>query len=809
MLPIMKTMFQVGINGCVLAPPEKRFPVHAIRFASVIIALATCLSTVLAQTQPKTPPYPTVPSGLQRGGTALAGGPMPYFRDRENMAEVVSATFLGGKGTEYLCGGGFQRDGTVVLAGNVMGGLFDLGMKASVLGNDTAAPPVGEYERAGGHNQEPAKRPSWRNPAATGFIVHCSKDLRGITSVTRLPWLAGAITSLVVGDDDAIYIAGRATPEIAKLGGPQEALPKNPDATRKGGYCEFTFVARLSPDARTIQWLRTLKGFSDAPRLIKTKNGISFLAQDIRIFTPGGEQKSVAVIAGGVRENASLSPLDGTIVCGSEHHWPTGRQPYRCPILNTYTPEGKLQYQFYDWGGPYVVVDDLFLVSDTAVRMVSHDRDGNVMIMVWSDGGNSVAYRQPNDIRTWGVGRGLGLTAAGAHATSFSYLLKLEPKNYQIIGSTLWCSNHNGRGNGIWIDTLGQIDDGSFAFTGNSAWGMHQTSNKLANGEPAGPYVAVLTKDLTGARFSSAVPGAGMAEVANDSRWAIGSGTVDGKPKVLFLGSAAKEDNIYGLVTATPTVNALQGQFAGGVCDGYVIMLDLSKTAAPDAKAEILPLKPTPLSINQYAVPKNRKPGKKDIVPIEGEVFHFRPDYPRWTTVDAEIRDPSGNFWPNFCYGKAVSGQITWIGGQPQGSFEVTCTKWCQPAGDQNRRVLGPMISEQPKFALRITALSPPKTKDVTVTDSRDRQETRLLTYSDAEGELEIADRVVKIRPQCVFRVGLVLESTIRKTQIQAFCTIKGKDLGLTGERANLDIDIRFGMQCHAGAPPPAPRREE
>lgn len=64
------------------------------------------------------------------------------------------------------------------------------------------------------------------------------------------------------------------------------------------------------------------------------------------------------------------------------------------------------------------------------------------------------------------------------------------------------------------MDAVGQVDDGSFAFAGGSAWGLLQTPNKLANGEPGGHYVALLTKELTGVRFSSCTPGAGAEPVS-------------------------------------------------------------------------------------------------------------------------------------------------------------------------------------------------------------------------------------------------------------------------------------------------------
>lgn len=766
------------------------------------------LWTSLALAQTKCPQYPTVPEGKTRSDKALKGGPMRYFPERADQADVVSVTFFGGKGNEFLCGGGFQRDGTIILAGNVIGGEF---MKADVVGADGPQPSPATVQPRGGRGTDPKTTASWRNPQSTGFIVRCKKDMAGIVSVTRLPWLSVAITAAEVGADDAIYIAGRATADIGKLGVKVVELPANPDAERRGGECDSTFLAKLSPDAKKVEWVKTLKGLSDAPRLGQTKDGrISFLAQDVRTFDAAGNQKSLATIPGGVKENSSVSPLDGTIVKGGEHMWGTGREPWRCPTLWTYTPDGKPQYQLYDWGGPYVVLDDCRLVSDTAVRMVSHDREGNIMLVLWSDGGNSVAPFQPNDIRTHGGGRGVGLTTAGAGATSFAWLAKLEPKNYQHLGFTLWCSQYGGKANGAGVDALGQVDDGSFAFAGGSAWGLLQTPNKLANGEPAGAHVVVLTKDLTGVRFSSATPGAAIAEVnASGTAWGIASGTVDGKPKVLFVGSAAAEGDVYGLVTPTAIQNAMQPQFGGGTCDGYVILLDLSKTAPPDPNAVVMPLKPGKLSIARHAQSKGRKPGKNDVVPEEGEVYQFRPTYPRWTTVDAEFRDPTGKFWPNFCYGNPVSGQITWKGGQPAGAFEVACTKWCQSKGDQSRRILGPLFPADqaalPKVTFRVASLGSLQSKEFN-TENKGKTEVRELSFYEMDAELEVAGKVVKVRPQCVARPGGAVESNIRKTQIYAYCTIKGKDLGLSGERANMDIDVRIGAQCHAGEPPPRRR---
>lgn len=93
-----------------------------------------------------------MPAGQARGEKALKGGPMSYFTERADQADVVSVTFLGGKGHEFLCDGGFQRDGTVVLAGNVIG---SESMKADVLGTDGTPPPPAKVHPRGGRGTDP------------------------------------------------------------------------------------------------------------------------------------------------------------------------------------------------------------------------------------------------------------------------------------------------------------------------------------------------------------------------------------------------------------------------------------------------------------------------------------------------------------------------------------------------------------------------------------------------------------------------------------------------------------------------------
>ncbi|MEO8613759.1 MAG: hypothetical protein ABI600_01345, partial [Luteolibacter sp.] len=59
------------------------------------------------------------------------------FGNPADGAKVVSAGFFGGMGNEWLVAGGFAPDGTIVLAGNVIGPAFQ---ESLVLGRDGPKP---------------------------------------------------------------------------------------------------------------------------------------------------------------------------------------------------------------------------------------------------------------------------------------------------------------------------------------------------------------------------------------------------------------------------------------------------------------------------------------------------------------------------------------------------------------------------------------------------------------------------------------------------------------------------------------------
>ena len=512
------------------------------------------------------------------------------FKDSPDQATVAAATYLGGEGTEWLVGGGFQPDGTVVLVGNALGpALRVAGKDAAVIGGrDAPAPPPPQRQPEMRRGKPKTRKDGsvvyepfgWETPGGTAFVVRLSGDMTRVLSVTRFPWQAGSACGACVDASGAIYVAGLASDRTASLAADAKAL--EPPAVESKLPERHVYLAKLAPDGSRVAWVRHVTGPSAAPDVSVAADGtLRFRGPALRTFGADGTLRGTTVVPGGLSEKIAVNPTDGTYAYGHEHHWRTGREPWRCPVLNIHRPDGTLLYHLYDWGGPYVGLNNLRLVSDSAVREVAYDADGNLVIYAWSDGGNSVMYREPMDVRTPAPGmKGLGMSAWGAGVLSCAYILRIETTDYHVAGGTLWLAflSERDRPNSIWIDTLGFAADGSVAAGGRAAWGLIQTGNHLnAGGEPGGPYVAVFSPDFASLRFASAMNACGATEVRNNDRWAFITGRPGGKPVLLAVCGAAKEEQGYNQGKPAPTVGAVQPAFGGGYTDGHALLLDLSR----------------------------------------------------------------------------------------------------------------------------------------------------------------------------------------------------------------------------------------
>jgi hypothetical protein len=720
------------------------------------------------------------------------------FENPPDRAEVVAAGFFGGAGHEWLAAAAFAPDGTIVLAGNVSGpGLAG----ATVLGRDGEPPRTPERKaelddkgrpRLDKEGAPKLLPPSWTDEGVTGFIRIVSDDMRRTLAWRRLPWQAGALTSCVVGGDGAIYLAGKPGSAMESLASDVAVLAAAKPHEKAQGACDEVFVAKLTPDASEVLWLRRLRGSSNAPKLAWLPDGtLRLAAADFRNLDPDGREIGRLPIAATPGMLVDAHPSGRFFVRGGEHHSPTGREPWRCPVLNLHQPDGTQIEQFYDWLGPYVGLDSLRLVSDTAVRRAFFDASGDLWLYLWSDGGNSVALREPFDVRRGAAGfGGLGFSAWGAGVLSAAYILRIDSDSWRVRDGTLWLAylDSVNKPNSAWIDQLALAADGSPCFTGRAANRVVTTGNRLSEAG-SGQYVAILNGDLTSLRFSTTLPGTGIAQVGDTGEtWNIASRVTGGRQRVIFVGSASEGE------PETPVLNAAQTSFGGGWCDGYAVLLEMA--AAPAA-----PPRAVPAGLDEDWRPVAADPTAKPVAlpmtdgkgrgPQAGLKFGFARK--KWATVDAEFRDTSGKLWPSFFYGHEASGDFTFDPARPELRAELTCDRVCQPAGDRKRRVLGELLPKEGqdiKLRFEVREIGAFKGRR----DERQfngRKQTREVMVAPADAVLHIGGRQLRVKAECVpswqyAKGGKTPESALLDFTFQ----VRGGDLGLRGVPGLIDCQV-------------------
>jgi hypothetical protein len=714
-------------------------------------------------------------------------------------ATVVSASFFGGIGNEWLAAGGFAPDGTVVLAGNVIGPEFQ---EASVLGRDGPKPKTAirqpELDSKGNpktnkDGSPTLKKTSWQDAGVTGYIIRASADLKSTLSTHRLPWESGAITSCAVAQDGAIYLAGKANDSIVNLTKDTKELRVNL-RSEKQAACDHTFIAKLSADASQVVWLRHAEGPSNTPKIAILPDGsLTFTAQSLWNLSTTGAEIGNIEIPGGPGPLVAVNPKDGSIARGGEHHSPTGREPWRCPTLNVYSPDGSQRHQFYEWLGPYVGLDNLRLVSDTSVRRVTFDPDGNLFLYLWSDGGNSVALREPYDIRKFAPNfGGLGFEAWGAGVLSAAYLVRINPKTYQVKDGTMWLAYLEtvNKPNTAWIDQLAFAPDGSVCFTGRAASSIIQTSNRLSPSN-SDQHIVILQKDLKSIRFSSTVPGSGQTRTGDgDETWGIASATSGGKQRVLFLTGASEGEGEF----KTPTVNANQNSFGGGWMDGYAVLLEMEthsrSTTEPFINHE---------DSDWQAVPNSQSPSKPESFvdskgrgPQAGQNFRFEPD--KWVTVDAEFRDPTNQLWPSFFYGNPIGGVLTFEPTHPSLHCKLGCDRVCLPNDDPSGRVAGEWTHKDGvplDFSFEIKSMSTFQTVDETQKRGKSIKKQKVLVAM-VDAVITANKKTIPVKAECQFKWQYPSKSNIpNSVQIDALFTTTGKILGLKNPKAAGEIKVR------------------
>jgi hypothetical protein len=495
------------------------------------------------------------------------------YRDVPNPAEPVAVSYCGGAGTEYLSGAAIQPDGKIVAVGTALGAPLRIGraVEAEVIGRDSAEPIYDADAIAALPGRSQREHLTWTHPNRTPFLVRFSPDLQDVLFAVRLPWRAGSITDVACDAAGNVYIAGLAGATLDRAGPVTDVSAEPAGATT-------AYVARLTPDLRKIEWIRTFTDAHKGPLIrINDKGEIGVEGGWLYVFQPDGRMTHTTQLMKTGKWVRVVNPKDHTFAVSGESMWGTGREPWRCPHLLLGLP-GPKTYRMYQWPGPFAGLNSLRLVSDSVIRKMYCGDDGLLYIAGWSDGGNSVFLREPCDIRRGLAYKGMALECWGVGATSFSHLLKIDPVTAKVKGYTLWSAfrGSDGAPNGLGVDIIRPATDGSVLIAGGSAFGLLQTGNSLHRGDPGGTYISIFEPDFRCLRFSSILPACAGAEVRANESWGIGVGVANGRHRAVYVGSAAREGMTYSTGPhPAATLNAFQPEFGGGVTDGWVGLFDL------------------------------------------------------------------------------------------------------------------------------------------------------------------------------------------------------------------------------------------
>ncbi len=407
---------------------------------------------------------------------------------------IAAASFFGGGGTEEFIGVMQAANGDIVAIGNSWGPPFPQQYPVSVIGPgqlwDIPLLPPGHGSIKDG--------PAANHPNRTGFMVFFSENLRSIRRVTRFGWGLASITGSVVTRDGGLVIGGMATRNfraVAREAAMMNTYALSGDEEASGAYRFAStlqpgdvYVGRLNRTLDGFEWVWILEGNRHPPqKLFEGRDGDIFfdsrgvmgIMQNGRKFIDYREQTGSALVKGRMKQLHGVHPQNGNLLLGGDRHWGTGREPWRMPVLQIFTPDGRMASSFYEWPGPLVGVSFLRLVSDSAVRAAAFAPNGDVYIAGWSDGGNSVFTRSPIDLEKRARGIGFDFPSWGVEgAMSFVHIMRFNLDDPHESDHMVYCSQLQTYPNSMSAQKMIVTGTGRVAIMASSASFLVQTTTE-------------------------------------------------------------------------------------------------------------------------------------------------------------------------------------------------------------------------------------------------------------------------------------------------------------------------------------------
>jgi hypothetical protein len=508
--------------------------------------------------------------------------------------KLVAATYFGGEGLEEFTAARTLPDGTIVAFGNAWGPEFH--GSPLVLGK-------GEHRKLKAVATDAKGKTSFpmENPDIAGMAVLYSPDLRSVKKVLRFDWGVASLSAAAVTEDGkGLILAGRSTAAFRTLSknlhtrpeppAPEVPAGKKPPPKDAGTY-EYegvslpgdVFVARVSPEG-AVDWAWVFEGYRHPPGELWVDHAGNVYA-DLRGMTQiaaDGSAARVVVTETGGRQAKFLAvdPADGSCFYGGDRNTNTGKEPWRQPYLYKFDLKGEKLWKLWEW--PSKSLRDGVTpgvqgeVADSSARAMDVGPNGELLVGCWSDGGNSLFFKQPTDATKKVPEAPFHMDCSGMKgANSLAHILRIDGKTLEANLHALWMAyfpsnvedaRKRGSPNGARIRQIKALPGGGVAVAGSAASVLVQTPGAFyaypGDGRGyGGECVVVFDADFSHLLFSSYLPGC-----ENVSLWPTSKGVV--------VVSRSRGDDGAKEPTKSPVLNALQGEKKGDV-DAHILLLEL------------------------------------------------------------------------------------------------------------------------------------------------------------------------------------------------------------------------------------------
>ncbi len=503
--------------------------------------------------------------------------------------QTHAATFFGGPDAEGFTGVIVLPNRRILAIGNALGPVFPTSpLPPGVIGPDRHSGKRHVFAPGGKGNRMPDFTPDM-----AGFMVEYAPDLQRIHRVVRFGWGIATMQTVAASPDGrGVWIAGyaqdadaltRALPQVAWQR--QPPIPGGKPAKKLASV----YLLRLDWDPlRDVppvpRWGWILENFNAPPdtlwsdkqgNVYMAKNGLGRISADGKTFTLLDKRTGGADDKEGFR---AVDPDGKGWYFGGDRNTHTGKEPWRQPYLYKFNERGEKEWTM--WEVPSKSLRDgdgneEGMVSDSAVRGLRIAKNGDLVVIGWSDGGNSIFTRQPTDVRSFAPPHSGTFTTWGMKgANSLAYLLRIDPvTKRQVSWSYFMCyvpetfaeARYRGGPNFADITRLETLGNNMVAIGGSAATGLISTPNAYykheGSGKYGGQFVAVLEPDFSKIRFSSYLPGYRSLFMAP-----LDDGLV-------VAGASNENDGSVEKPHAPPLVRPLQSSYGGGKFDAHLILL--------------------------------------------------------------------------------------------------------------------------------------------------------------------------------------------------------------------------------------------